>query len=74
MDCDRFDECGHAGRPNFCAGDGRMHHHGRVHTRTGHLEWLCGSHYAMDRAAWIDLRGEKRQEGIEYGRTPTDFS
>ncbi len=56
-DCDRFDECGHQGRPNICEGDGRSHHHGRVHTKAGGLEWLCGTHYQMDAASWRDGRG-----------------
>jgi hypothetical protein len=36
--CER---CGAESRPNGCAGDGRTHHHGRVHTLDGGLQALC---------------------------------
>jgi len=64
MTCDRYDECGHNGRPNSCEGDGRLHHHGRIHTRAGALEWLCGSHAAYDRQEWIDFRNGKTIEQV----------
>ena len=55
--CSRYDECGHDGRPNICEGDGRSHRHGMVHTQEDHrLEWLCGSHAAMDCEAWQNQR------------------
>lgn len=55
--CARHDECGHDGRPNVCEGDGRYHRHGMVHTKDERrLEWLCGSHMALDREAWQSQR------------------
>jgi len=33
--------CGGESVPNICEGDGRYHHHGRVHTVAGGLEALC---------------------------------
>lgn len=40
------DPCGRCGAesvPNICEGDGRLHHHGRIHTPGGKLEALCRS-------------------------------
>lgn len=34
--------CGAESVSNVCEGDGRLHHHGRVHTRAGDLQALCG--------------------------------
>lgn len=38
---DPCERCGAESVPNVCEGDGKQHHHGRVHTRAGDLQALC---------------------------------
>lgn len=39
---DPCERCGAESVPNVCEGDGKQHHHGRVHTKKGKLQALCG--------------------------------
>jgi hypothetical protein len=49
---DPCSRCGGESVPNVCAGDGRYHHHGRVHTVERGLEPLCRMCAELDAEAW----------------------
>ena len=44
------------GKHQVCAGDGRLHHHGRVHTSGGGLKWLCDVCMNLDKKMWADKK------------------
>jgi hypothetical protein len=54
--------CMARGRPRSCPGDGRLHHHGAIHTITGSAldlgdwGWLCDQHFAIAEAEWTTAR------------------
>lgn len=58
---DRLGECPNCmERPaarQVCAGDGKYHHHGCVHTIDGHLARLCDECMEADRKAWAAAPG-----------------
>jgi hypothetical protein len=51
--------CGGESVPNVCAGAGRYHHHGRIHTVEGGLEPLCRMCAELDGAAWRARGGQR---------------
>jgi hypothetical protein len=44
--------CGAESVVNICPGDGRLHHHGRVHTKNGGLEAVCSKCIEDVRKEW----------------------
>ena len=50
--------CSEPGKSQVCAGDGRYHHHGRVHThpdtpvKGDGWRYICDAHMAEDKARW----------------------
>jgi hypothetical protein len=51
--------CGDESVRNICAGDGRNHHHGRVHTVERGLEPLCRMCAELDAASWEARRAQR---------------
>jgi hypothetical protein len=49
--------CGAESVANSCPGDGRLHHHGRVHIPGGGLEPVCGGCIEKVKAGWQAFRG-----------------
>lgn len=56
---DMCENCGEArGRFQICHADGRIHHHGCVHTVDEGLKWLCDYCCIQDKEARAKIRGE----------------
>lgn len=56
LEDDPCQRCGAESVPNVCEGDGRFHHHGRVHTIGGGLEALCKSCGQIAAQEWKDRK------------------
>ena len=51
--------CGAESVVNVCDGDGRLHHHGRVHTISGGLEALCKNCANVENGKWAETRSKE---------------
>jgi len=48
------------GQFNQCEADGRMHHHGMVHTLEGSLMWLCKECAEIEADRWKAKRQKNK--------------
>lgn len=54
--------CGGESVPNVCPGDGRLHHHGKVHTADNGFVALCDNCIIAIDMEWTLRRAERNSE------------